>query len=386
MVMHRMGLALIATMGGGTAAAQSPMTLSSGIETGWTSNATDSAAGGADFYVSHSHELSLSGQNENLLLRGSFAVSQTRFALMSFEDDAEVTGAVEGQLALGADATLRLGYAATQRWTGDDLWLAGLMVPVRSGEAEHEYLAEFTLRGRDQQASVAVMADWTLPDDSTLDGLGLPPLRLAPRVGSVTGRVDWERALSPSMAVLAGMETWFTLIPETDRAVYLRAPADGGRVSAGLRLAGEGWAAEGRGGADFVWPTGLSALTRTMPYASLAASIMPMAGVTLALEGESGVELADPVDGVAGRTAAVEFGATWQVTPKVVLSAELSARQEWGLFEEGMRRSARMAMLGLNYAVSDRFAYRAALSWSRHDEQDDGYDKAGIALSLTGQI
>lgn len=382
----RIALVLIVALGGGPVAAQSPLALSSQVETGWTSNASDSAAGGADFYVSQSHELALSGQSGGLLLRGSLAFSQTRFATISFEDDTEVTGAVEGQLALGADAVLRLGYAVTQSWEGDDLLFAGLVVPVRGGGMAHEYLAEFTLRGTDQQVNVAVTADWTLPGDSVLDGLGLPPLRLAPRVGSVIGRVAWERALASNLAVLTGMEAWFTLIPEIDQVSYLRAPADGGRVSAGLRVADGNWSAEGWGGVDLVWPKGFSTLTRTLPYISLAARFVPMIGVTLALTGETGVELADPVDGVAGRKAAIELGTTWMLTPDVALSAQLSAQQEWGLFDNSLGRSVRMAMLGASYALSERFTYRATLSWSRHADPGESYDKAGIALSLTGSL
>lgn len=382
----RIGLVLIVALGGGPVAAQSPLVLSSQVETGWTSNASDSVAGGADFYVSQSHELSLSGQSGDLLLRGSLALSQTRFATLSFEDDTEVTGAVEGQLALGADAVLRLGYAVTQSWMGDDLLLAGLILPVHSAGAEHEYLAEFTLRGTDQQVSVGLTADWTLPGNSVLDGIDLAPLRLTPRVGSVTGRVDWERVLAPDLVVLTGMEAWFTLVPEADQLDYLRAPADGGRVSAGLRLAGSDWSAEGKGGVDLVWPKGLSALTRTVPYISLMASFVPMSGVTLALKGQTGVELAGPVDGVAGRTAALDLGATWLVTPEVALSAELSTRREWGLFDTSLERSVRMAMLSARYVLSERFKYRATLSWSRHADPGESYDKAGIALSLIGSL
>lgn len=383
---RRIGLVLIAALGGGPAAAQPPLSLTSVVESGWTSNATESAAGGADFYSSQSHELALSGQSGGLLLRGSLALSQTRFATISFEDDTEVTGAVEGQLALGADAVLRLGYAMTQSWTGDDLLFAGLVVPVRSGGTEHEYLAEFTLRGTDQQVNVAVTADWTLPGDSVLDGLALPPLRLTPRVGSVTGRVGWERVVATNVAVLSGMEAWFTLIPEADQATYLRAPADGGRISAGLRVADDNWSAEGWGGIDLVWPKGMSALTRALPYLSLAAHFVPMIGVTLALTGETGVELADPVDGVAGRTAGMELGSTWTLTPAVALSAQLSARQEWGLFDDSLVRSVRMAMLGASFALSERITYRAVLSWSRHADPAETYDRAGFALSLVGSL
>ncbi|KQX40022.1 hypothetical protein ASD04_05085 [Devosia sp. Root436] len=375
----------MAILGAAPSVAQSPLALSSEIETGWTSNATDSAAGGADFYVTHSHDMSLTGQTGNLLLRGSLAMSQTRLATFRFEDDAEVTGAIEAQLALGA-AALRLGYAVTQSWTGDDLSVGGLVVPVRSPASEHEYVAEFTLRGVDQQVVVAVTGDWVLPGESVLGGLGLPPLRLTPQVGSVAGRIDWERALSPNLAMLTGLEAWFTLIPEADRITYLRIPVDGGRVSAGLRVADGGWSAEGAGGLDLVWPKGLSGMIWTMPYVSVSASVVPMAGVTLALNAETGVELADPLDGAAGRTAALDLGATWLLTPDIALSASLAAQQEWGLFDDSISRSVRTAMVGASYAVSERFTYRATLSWSRHADPGESYDKAGIGLSLRGDF
>ena len=383
---ERIALVLVVLAGAAPSMAQSPIAISSTVETGWTSNATDSATGGADFYVTHSHDMSLTGRTDKLLLRGSLSISQTRFATVTFEDDAEVTGAVEAQMALGADAALRLGYAVTQNWAGDDLAIGALVVPVRSTGTEHEYLAEFTLRGIDQQVVVAVTADWALPGDSVLDGLGLPPLRLSPQVGSVAGRVAWERALSPGLAVMTGMEAWFTLIPEADQATYLRAPADGGRVSAGLRLAEAGWSAEGRGGVDLVRPKAPAAPTRTMPYIALAASVTPRAGITLTLNGETGVELADPVDGVAGRTAALDLGAAWALAPELALSAKLAAQREWGLFDDRLARSVHMAALAARYALPHGFAYRAALTWSRHDDPGESYDKAGLVLSVQGDL
>ena len=233
---------------------------------------------------------------------------------------------------------------------------------------------------------MAVTGDWTLPGDSVLDGLGLPPLRLSPIVGSIAGKVRWERALTPNLAVLTGMEAWFTLIPEADQLTYLRVPADGGRVSAGLRLADGTWTAEGKGGVDLAWPKGFSAMSRTMPYIALAASVVPMTGVTLAASGETGMELADPVDGVAGRTAAIDLGATWMLTPDVTLSASLAGQQEWGLFDASLMRSVRMATLGARYAVSERFTYLLMLTWSRHAEPEERYDKTGLALSLRGDF
>jgi len=386
MAMNRPHIVLVLTgvLGVAPAAGESPIAISSQVETGWTSNATDSAVGGEDFYVRHSHDLSLTGGTDALVLRGSLAISQTRFAVTQFEDDAEVTGAIEAQLALGEAASLRLGYAVTQSWTGDDLSILGLVIPVQSAKTSHEYIAEYTLLGDDQQVTVGVTADWTLAGDSILEGLGLPPLQLSADVGSVTGRVAWERALSPSMALLTGMEAWFTLISEDDQLTYFRAPADGGRVAAGLRVVDGILSIEGMGGFDLVWPKGFSELIQTLPHVAVVASLGPMEGVTLALRAKTGVELADPLDAVAGRTVAVDLGATWALTPAVTLSAALSAEQEWGLFDQSVSRLVRTASLGARYAVSKQISYGATLSWSRHDDPTESYDKTGVAMSLTG--
>jgi hypothetical protein len=386
MVRAGVGVIWVAALGSAPALAESPLALSSRVETGWTSNATDSGMGGEDIYATHSHDLTLTARTDNLVLRGSLALAQTRFASTHYENDDEVTGAIEAQLVLGSSGVLRLGYAVTRRWTGDGLAIGSTLVPVRSASTDHEYLAEFALRGTDQQVTVAVTGVWEMPGDSVLEGLGLPPLRLSPQVASINGRLGWERALSENMAVLGGMETWFTSIPDEDQVVHLRAPADGGRVAAGLRMIEGNWSAEAWGGIDMVWPKGFSEMTRSLPYVSVAASLVPMVGVTLSASAKTGVELADPVDGVAGRTAAIELGATWTLTPQVTVSATLAGQQEQGLFEESLQRSVRMAKLGASYALSQRVALGTTLSWARHDDPRESYDKAGLALSMNASF
>ena len=378
---------MVAAMAVSPAVGQSPIVLSSQVETGWTSNATDSAAGEADIYASHRHEVVLTGETENFLLRGSLAISQTRFKVTQFEDDDEVTGSVETQFALGEGVVLRLGYGQTRGWSGDDVSISGVLIPLRSADVAHEYLGELVVLGADQKATATVIGAWTVPGETELVGLGLPPLRLAPEVGSVTGRIEWERALGPSLAVLAGMEAWFTLVPEADQLTYFRPPADGSRVSSGLRLQEAAFSLEGHAGVDLVWPKGLaSELTRTMPFLAVAASVVPLASVTLVLEAQTGVELADPLDSVAGRTLAVDLGASWALTPELELSAGLGGWQERGIYDESLVRSRRSATLGLRYAVNERLDYGITLSVARHDNPDESYDKAGVAFSLGGSL
>ena len=385
--MNWRGVALVMIWAGaGPAMAQSPIALTSHVETGWTSNATDSASGEGDFYASHTQELSLTGAADNFVLRGSLALSQTRFVSTTFEDDDEVAGAVEGELALGPGVVLRLGYAMTRSWTGDDLFVSGLVIPTRTVQSEHEYVAEVVVAGPDQQVTVGVNAGWVAPGDTTLVGFAVPPVRLSPEVGSVAVRVVWERALSPTVAALAGMEARFTAVPASDQITFLRAPANGGRVAAGLRMDDGMVMLEGSGGLDLVWPKGRADLMETSPYFALSASLEPVPEVTLAVGAETGVELASPLDGVAGQTVSIDIGAAWLARPDLTLSAKLAGWHEVGLFEPRLGRSSRTATLAANFAVSERFGYGVSLSWSRHDDPDEGYDKSGIAFSVSGAL
>jgi hypothetical protein len=367
-------------------AAQSPLSISSSVESGWTSNATGSAAGGDDLYVTYSEQISLTGTTETALLRGTLSVTQTRFMQTSFEDDDEIAGGIEGELAIRDDATLRLGYAVTRSWTGDDLDLGGLIIETRGVETDHEFVGTFVVKGPDQQVAVDVATLYAIQGESELIGLGLPPLRVNPDVGSVTTRVAWEKTISPTLAVLAGMEAWFTSVPKLDQFLFFRAPANGGRASTGLRLLAGPVTLRGSAGFDLVWPHGHADLRRTSPYFVLAASLAPADGLTVTLNTETGVELIDPLDGVAGRTATIDLGATLALTPEMALTAQLGAWQERGLYGTDLVRSRRTAALGLHYAPSPQLGYGATLSFGHYENPGESYDKTSLALSLTGTL
>ena len=386
MIGRAFGTALIATLLVWPVAAQSPLSIKSQVETGWTSNATDSAAGRDDLYATHNTEISLTGVAGNALLRGTLSITQTRFMATNFEDDDEVAGGIEAELALGTDAKLRLGYAVTRSWTGDDLNIEGFIIPIRSDETDHEFIGTLVVTGPDQQVTVDVAGLWAVEGDSELAGLGLSPLKLQPDVGSVTTRIAWEKAISPTMAALAATEAWFTTVPELDQYLFFRAPADGGRVSAGLRVVAGPVTLSGSAGFDLVWPKGRADLRRTSPYFAMAASLAPAAGVNLSLNAGTGVELVDPIDGVAGHTAAIDLAATVALTPQVALSAQLGGWREVGLYDTSLIRSRRTAALGLRYAASAQFSYGATLSLGHYDNPGESYDKTGLAFSVTGSL
>jgi hypothetical protein len=108
--------------------------------------------------------------------------------------------------------------------------------------------------------------------------------------------------------------------------------------------------------------------------------------VSLSLNAGTGVELVDPVDGVAGHTSAIDLAATVALTPQVALSAQLGGWREAGLYDTSLIRSRRTAALGLRYAASAQLSYGATLSFSHHDNPGESYNKTGIALSITGSL
>jgi len=366
--------------------AQSPFSVTSHVETGWTSNATDSAGGGADIYATHNEEVSITGTTGPLMLRGTLSITQTRFMRTSFEDDDELAGGIEAEFAFGSVAKLRLGYAVTRSWTGDDLRVGALVIATRGVETDHEFIGSLVVVGPTQQFSVDVATLSALQGDSELVGLGLPRIKLQPDVGQVTTRVAWEGALAPNLAALAGGEFWYTSVPEIDQYLFFRAPADGGRANAGLRLAIDQLILSGSAGFDLVWPKGHADLRRTSPYFAVAASLVPTPGMTVALTSGTGVELLDPIDGVAGHTSTIDLAATIVVGPQVELSAQVGGWREVGLYDTSLMRSRRTAALGLRYAASAQTSYGTTLSFGHYENPAEVYDKTGIVFSFTGSL
>ena len=364
-------------------AAQSPIHIESQVESGWTSNATDSVAGAGDLYVTHSHELTLEAASETLVLRGGIGISRTAFALASFEDDANVSARVEGELAIGPNMVLRLGYGATRGWLGDDLAILGVAVPIRSEKVVQQLHAEIAVAGADQQASLGVSWQGTLPGKTEFPGLGIAPLRLHPDVGLVQARMSWEKALSPTLALLGTMTASLTAVPLADQLLYLRAPSDAGQVSGGLRWHGDTVAVEGLVGWDLVWPKGHPALTEGRASYAFKATVDPLPRLRLSLAATSGLELVDPLDAIAGRTDVLDLEAVLAVTEDVEVFGRLGAWREVGLFDPTLERSRHSAALGVRRALDGQVAASVTATLARHDAPAESYDRAGIAIALS---
>ena len=377
---------VVVAMIGLPVAAQTPIEINSTLQTGWTSNATDSAAGSGDFYATHSHEMTLVSGTERFVLRGTLALSQTRSLATDFEYDDEVRGGVEAEFALGTNAALRLGYGVTQSWSGDDLAIAGLLLETRGSQTRHEVVLETSVVGDDQQATLGLYGSWNLEGETTLVGLGLPPLRLKPDVGLIEGRLAWEAAVSSNVAVLGNLHAWMPQMSVGDQLDFLRAPADAGRVSGGLRLQDGMIAAEAVGGVDMVWPKARPELAVLLPYFRVEASLTPMPELTVTAGTGTDLDLVDPLDGVASQTAAASLNATLRVAEGMELFAQTAATLEQGLYDTSLVGQTRSVSVGFRQAIAEAFGYGVAASLGRYDTPGESYDKAGIAVSLKTRL
>lgn len=358
------------------------------VETGWTSNATETVDGPSDLFVEHKHELSLSHAMGALSLRGTLLFEQTRFATISVEDDMSAAAGVEAALELDKGMVLRAGYALTRDWIGEGLPLDDAMIGVANGKVTHETMLELAVMGTDQQVNVTVNGSWRYPEDAIISGLPitLPPVRLDPEVGVVAVGVNWEKAVTGTLAVLGRLEGDFSDVPEHDQLDYGRLPGTAGTVASGVRARAGNLFVEFLAGATMVWPLIDPGLREILPYLAMQSELALGDRWTLALRAEKSVDLDDPLDPVASSVSEVELSARYRMTDALSLSAVVSRSEELGIFDASQTRRVQTASLRLDYAI----AYQASLSlaaWQKWvEEGGDNYDVDRFTLAISTQF
>ena len=372
-------------LGTSAALSEDAFALRSTVEAGWTSNATETAKGTGDLFVEHKHELSLAGAIGALSLRGTVLFEQTRFATVSVEDDMAAAAGIEAALALDKGMVLRAGYAVTRDWIGEGLPLDSAMIGLAGGKVTHETMLELAIAGKDQQVSVTANGSWRFPEDSVISGLpiALPPVRLDPEVGVVGVGVNWEKAVSGTMAVLGRLKGDFSSVPEDDQIDYARLPGTAGTAAGGIRAREGNLFIEFLVGATMIWPLIDPGLREVLPYLAMQSEIALNERWVLALRAEKRVELDDPLDPVASSVSEVELSARYRLTDALSLSAAISRSEEAGIFDPSQARRVQSASLRLDYAVTDqaRLSLAAMRKWVEASDGDYGADRYTLALN-----
>lgn len=360
--------------------------LTSRVESGWTSNAAEVSGGRPDLYVMQSHALELSGASSGLALRAGLALEETRFRAQGEENDLSLTGGVEMGLTPAEGLALRLGYAQSRSWTGDLLELGTLRLGITNPLIEHEAIAELVLSGAGRQLTLGMDGLWRQPGTARFSGLALPDLRLDPEAGLITLRADGEWALATDLAALARVQGFFSHVPWPDRVEYGRQPADGARLAAGLRLSqGAAWA-ELVAGLDMVWPQGAPALRRSLPYVEGRAELALMETLTLNAGAATGLDLLEPIDGVASSTVEARLGMRLALAEALALTASWKAESERGLYDAGLGQFRWLVGAGIVYQAAKGVEVGLSASHERVTAMDERYGISRIAATMAGHI
>jgi hypothetical protein len=379
-------IGLFCVIWAGSASAQPVLSYVGSVESGWTSNATDSVAGGADTFAVHRHQLTVVSGAGAVTLRGQIGLDHTAFTRMRHEDDLAVWAKVAADIALGDGLALRTGYSVTRSWTGDDLQLPGGAVPTLSEKLVQEGAVEAVATGTDQIARVGVTWQGITPGQTWFPGLALGPLRLSAAAGVTDLHAHWEKALSPDMAALLRINATVAAVSDADQAHYLRVPAQARQSAIGLRWKGSGAMVEAGLGVDVVWPSGRADLQKVLPGYALAFAMQPWPGADLTLSAESGIELADPVDGVAGRTEQLALELASLVSEDVTVFAQAGWSRETGLFVPGLWQWQKVAAIGVRRQLAPAALGSVTLSLARHGSPGAVYDKASLSIGIGNQL
>ncbi|ODT79261.1 MAG: hypothetical protein ABS76_20590 [Pelagibacterium sp. SCN 64-44] len=370
----------------GAALAQPVVSLSSKAESGWTSNASESVGGAPDFYLRHSHDLSVTTLTGPLALRGSLQVEQQVFRLHQGENDLSLAGGVEAGLALTDGLSLRLGYAQTREWNGDMVDLGPLVVSLETPVVEHEILGEIAVEDAGRRVVLGVDVSRRQPGPTTFAGLPLPPLRLEAEMLQVRARADGEWVVTPEMAGLTRLHWTTTRISEDDRTAFGREPAGLAELAAGLRLRQGALATEAWIGVDLVWPEAAPHLLHRLPFFEASAELAASDRLMLEARGFAGVELADPVDGVASRVLEAELGGRLALAERASLTMGLAWRREQGLYDESSTSTRRSLRAGITMPLAAGLEAGLTASHAEIAEPGGAYRVSTIGLTLNGKV
>lgn len=360
------------------------VTLNSTAQAGWTSNATGTSRGPADSFVDYRHEATISASVGAMSLRGTLRLERTIFQKITEENDLSIAAGLEAGLALADNISLRAGYGLTRQWTGEGVPTDIGLVGIAGVTDERETFAELLIAGVDQQVRVSINQSWKYPEASQISGLPipLPPLRLDPAVGVTGVGVDWEKVVTPNMAVLIRLRSDHSHIPEPDQFEFGRFEAASGTAAAGVRISEQHFGAEVVSGATMLWPYQQPSLRQTLPY--ITARLQLALGDRLSIEGNGAVrtEMDNPIDPVASQVMEGDISATVKLTDATSVTSGMGQSQESAIFGFPQTRLVHTVQMRLDHAFSEGVRVSLAASRKWVAEMGDNYEVTRVALGI----
>lgn len=379
--------ALAAVLAGWAAAEELRIVVEGSAAAGWTDNALDAPLSVPDVFQSRTGRIVIAGGGDDVSLRGGLELVQTRFAAYDFMDSDELSGEIEATVHLSDAVSLRLGYAGSHTALGEALVVGGGILALRRSVSGQEVGAELVAQHDALRLSLGFAHEWVRHGEADLSALGLVPARLSPDADATGLRLGLVRSLAPGLALGGEALVRLVAVSPGDRIAFGRQPADGLRLSAGYDVeARAGLSATVRAGLDLARPRAGPEPAAAGPHAAFSLEAALRGGFVLGFEAETGLELADPVDGIASQ--ARRFGASlrYVTLPSVELFARMAFSREAGLYDRFLFLEERSVSVGFVRRVDGRFSHGVTLSRALRSEPGTGHVRTSLLLMVSGRL
>jgi hypothetical protein len=385
--MTRLALAIVACLLAiGPVLAQSEAQVSSGVTVGWTDNAGETPDGLASRFVVHRHALAVGGATEGLVLRGSLSSSHTRFLELPEESDVEAGGRVEADLTAGP-LVLRAGLGVDVASVGElvvtDLGPLGLR--TTEGGVEGYLEAGLTL-SETWSASLALSRRLAFVGDTRVTGLDTAPLALAADVRTTSVAAALEYRPGHGIAARLAMDWQAAEISAVDQASFGRVPTEALSMQPGLVLEDAAGIVGAGAGLILVRPRGFPDLALWSPGFSALIERQVFTALRVAGEAALEAELAEPIDGVAGRVARMDGRLELAIAPDWAARIEAGASRQSGFYDPLAISIERRAAIGLSHASPSGLSGDVNLERRWIDDPGGSFDKTTVSITLSGQI
>lgn len=352
------------------------------IETGYTSNGTDSAIGEPDFFVHHFERLEFASETGWTALRGTLTVEQTRFLTQDIENDQALGLSLALGQRLTPDVLLRGSVSVLTAQTGDDWNLAGFYIATSTPSLTIDAMLEAVVARDARELRLKVSVGGHRYGDSSFPNLPLEPFKLQADDTRYGVEAVFKQQFE-ALAAVAGFEGEAVEIPPADQDVLGRLPGRKLRGSVGGETQFGDLTLFGEGGGEVIWAEGKMLW---LPYGKLRLAAALGEALSVEAVAETHVELVDNLDATGSFDRRVALAASYAITPELraILSGERVFRV--GLIDRDVTSDETVVTAGFEHTVSDRFAYRGRISRTFHDDDLETYDKTEVVVGFTGSI
>ncbi|SFZ82953.1 hypothetical protein SAMN02983003_1372 [Devosia enhydra] len=353
------------------------------VTSGWTDNATDTPAGGADLFVEQGHAVAVGLDLGWAVLRGTISAETRHHQSFGEADDWVARGGGSIEVPLPG-MVLRGSAALTRESDGKFLLIGDLLVPLRSertqGEVGFELVAE---EAGIRRSTAGVSLRGVMNDPTSFPTLPVAAERLSPDVGMLTFSGRHEVVIGADTVLNGAAQYRNVRVPADDSLAFGRTAFS----ALGLRLG-----LEARPVPDLTLKADAGAESYFDP-GGLAVGWLPVGRIEaetrigdVQIGGAAGIdlELFDPVDGAASRKIVAAMRLAHPGPSESTLLVSLDASHEQGLIgTEAVKRKLEFGA-ALEGRLTEMFGYRLGFAQGLAGDSSGAYATRTLRLTLSG--